>query len=497
MFPPFPQEKAAEVLSALVSSIYMGKISFQQISRPSQERKDQGIMLGALVCQNQEGNTVNLVTNSGIAKILNFNSYTQELSEADDSTNCQFTYVPPIVKAEQIEQALSLNDTEIHRLTEQIQKLKKDSAAKTEVTAQSQEISRLQSKLQNLCGQSLEKVHNLYSFACADKQMRSLKEICSQYNTGKLPPTGTGDCCAPKLLHYAYQNDLIPLSMAELYWHSEGVSAGSPEVAPRSGAMSVAKGGHSDGKAGTPNIQITNLQTPCDSRCGILLPAMLGLRILYRDQHIIIVNKQSGVLSVPGRGPEKQDCIVNRVRRLFPNCIEQPSVHRLDMETSGLLILAFTKEAHKELNRQFENRQVHKEYEALLDGVLAKKGIPKTGTMELFFRLDVDNRPHQIWDAENGKSAITEWEILNVERYHSPDGTTRNATRVRFIPHTGRTHQLRLASADSHGFGVPIIGDTLYGTCNPGERLLLHAKKIRFQHPITGEEMDFTCEPEF
>jgi tRNA pseudouridine32 synthase/23S rRNA pseudouridine746 synthase len=241
------------------------------------------------------------------------------------------------------------------------------------------------------------------------------------------------------------------------------------------------------------------LTPPCDERCGILLPAMLGLRILYRDDAICVVNKQSGLLSVPGRGEDKQDCIESRFRRLFGDKVEikQPAVHRLDMETSGIMILVFTKEAHRELNRQFEAKEVQKEYVALLDGVLPKMGIAPHGTMELFFRLDVDNRPHQIWDAENGKSAVTEWQILGVERYHAPDGTTRNVTRVLFMPHTGRTHQLRLASSDSHGFGCPIIGDTLYGHCDEGERLMLHAKKISFTHPLTGERMIFECEPEF
>ena len=167
------------------------------------------------------------------------------------------------------------------------------------------------------------------------------------------------------------------------------------------------------------------------------------------------------------------------------------------METSGLLILAFTKEAHKNLNRQFEDGLVKKQYIALLDGVLAKKGIPEEGQSELYFRLDIDNRPHQIWDEVYGKKAITQWKCLNVEDYTSPDGNRRAVTRVLFIPHTGRTHQLRLASADSHGFGIPIIGDTLYGTCAKGERLMLHAQYISFTHPITGQQMEFNCPAPF
>ena len=129
--------------------------------------------------------------------------------------------------------------------------------------------------------------------------------------------------------------------------------------------------------------------------------------------------------------------------------------------------------------------------------LFAKKGIEKSGTMELFFRLDIENRPHQIWDRENGKSAVTQWQIENVEYYTAPDKSRRPATRVTFIPHTGRTHQLRLAAADSHGFGLPIIGDTLYGHCEKGERLLLHASELSFTHPRTKQKMDFLCPPEF
>ncbi len=214
------------------------------------------------------------------------------------------------------------------------------------------------------------------------------------------------------------------------------------------------------------------------------------------------MNKQSGLLSVPGRGPEKIDSVETRLRRLFPDCIKQPAVHRLDMETSGIMILALTKDSHRKMNQEFEVREVKKEYTALLDGILAEKKIQneriqKEGGMELYFRLDIENRPHQIWDRENGKKAVTQWKILDIERYHAPDGTTRNATRVLFIPRTGRTHQLRLASADIHGFGTPIIGDTLYGHCADGERLLLHASKIEFTHPKTGEKMIFESKAPF
>ncbi|MBR1537661.1 MAG: RluA family pseudouridine synthase [Treponema sp.] len=451
MFPPLPEEKAAKVLDILVQKLNSGETELIQVSRVSEERKNQGVMLGVLVCEDENGNEVKLVTNSGISKKLKTENGKLEISFNEKTDFLQF--VEPIVSAKKIEEALSENDKKIHELTKKIKSLK-----------DSQEKLNIKNELKGLCAQSLDKVFNLYSFHCIDGKSRPLKDICQTYNKGKLPPTGTGDCCAPKLLDYAFSHKLKPISLSEIKYEKQ--------------------------KAGA-------FVSPCDERCGILLPAMTGLRILYRDDEICVVNKQSGLLSVPGR--VEKDSVETRFLSLFGKTVEikQPAVHRLDMETSGIMILAFTREAHRELNRQFEAKEIQKEYIALLDGILQKKGVSSHGTMELFFRLDVENRPHQIWDSVNGKSAVTEWQILGVERYHAPDGSMRNCTRVLFMPHTGRTHQLRLASADSHGFGLPIIGDTLYGKCEKGERLMLHAKKISFTHPKTGERMTIECENEF
>ena len=503
MFPPFPQEKAAKILEELILSLQNGEVELVQVARPSEERKNQGVMLGALVCKDKNGNEVKLVTNSGNAKKIGNGK-----RKTENDFFGEIVFVEPVVSAEEIENALAENDKEIHELTEQINN--------EQLAISSEQLKELRKQREKLCSLSLEKVHDLYKFHCIDGKIRSLKEICEMYNGGKLPPTGTGDCCAPKLLDYAFSHELMPISLAETeYTARRGNDCSTAEGVPLAvwsdsgSAESVTAKPDRPEEQGRakrcpePNFPLSTfhfpLTPPCDERCGILLPAMLGLRILWRDEAICVVNKQSGLLSVPGRGEDKQDCIESRFRRLFGDKVEikQPAVHRLDMETSGIMILAFTKEAHRELNRQFEAKEVQKEYVALLDGILPKMGIAPHGTMELFFRLDVDNRPHQIWDAENGKLAVTEWQILGVERYHAPDGTTRNVTRVLFMPHTGRTHQLRLASCDSHGFGCPIIGDTLYGHCDEGERLMLHAKKISFTHPLTGKQMIFECEPEF
>lgn len=443
MFPPFDEKEAYSLCLKISENLRNGSYSICSSSIESPERKNSPVMIGSLICKDKDNETVKLFAISGSTKKIKKNM--------DDD----LVFVDAIVSPEQIEKALEKNDDEIHALTNTI----------NSYTGPVEVLESLKKKRLKLTSQSQKNVFDLYSFNCIDGKTRSLNEICKN----NFPPTGTGECCEPKLLDYAFKNNLQPVSMAEiLFVRDEKFQEQENKTIP-----------------------------PCEERCALILPSMLGINILYRDEYIIVVNKQSGLLSVPGRGPDKQDCIVNRVKKLFPNCIQQPAVHRLDMETSGIMVLAFTKEAHKNINRQFEEGLVQKKYIALLDGILPKLKIPNEGQMELYFRLDIDNRPHQIWDDVNGKKAVTQWKILGVERYTDPAGQTRNATRVLFIPHTGRTHQLRLASADKHGFNVPIIGDTLYGTCTPGQRLMLHAQYIKFTHPTTGQTMEFTCPAEF
>ncbi len=197
--------------------------------------------------------------------------------------------------------------------------------------------------------------------------------------------------------------------------------------------------------------------------------------ILLKDPVFIVVNKPGGLLSVPGRGPEKQDCVVNRIKKLFPDCLEQPSVHRLDMYTSGLMILALTKDAHRHLSRQFEERKVLKKYIALVEGKV--KG--NSGKIDLAFRLDINNRPYQVYDPVHGKQGISVW-----RKQSEKDGVTR----VEFQPLTGRTHQLRLHASHKLGLGTPIVGDMLYGNGKDGEPMMLHAFYLGFEHPQSGKE---------
>jgi tRNA pseudouridine32 synthase/23S rRNA pseudouridine746 synthase len=207
----------------------------------------------------------------------------------------------------------------------------------------------------------------------------------------------------------------------------------------------------------------------------IILP---GLDIVFEDKHIVVVNKPSGLLSVPGKGEANQDCVAARVKELYPGCIDQPSVHRLDQDTSGLLLLALTESAHRTLSIQFMEKLVGKRYIALLDGLVDGE----SGVIDLKFRLDPDNRPYQVYDPDKGKQGVTRWRRLGVEN---------GRTRVEFMPLTGRTHQLRLHSAHAKGLGVPIVGDRLYGTGTGPGQLKLHACTLRFRHPATRQPMEF------
>lgn len=208
------------------------------------------------------------------------------------------------------------------------------------------------------------------------------------------------------------------------------------------------------------------------------------IEIIHENEEFVIVNKPGGLLAVPGRGPDKQDSVVTRIKARYGEIIDQPSVHRLDMYTSGLMVLALTRQCHRALSIQFEQRQVSKKYLALLDGVVEQD----SGTIQLSFRLDVNNRPYQIYDPVQGKEGITHWKKLSVEN---------QKTRIEFTPITGRTHQLRLHASHPKGLGTPIVGDKLYGTGREGDQMCLHASELQFFHPITGDKISFTSEVPF
>ena len=467
MFPPFSQESARHYCNKLISLIEKGQVELKQCGRESRERKGQGLMIGALVCWEVGGGEADSedsgFQSSGRRVVLYaVSGNNKELKAACEIKNLfpeKTIFVPSIVSSEKIDKALEENDLKIHQLTDQINK-------RTLVNKTSPERQSLIAERTELTDASLRKVFSLYDFTRFDGKKISLDTIISRHNN-HLPPTGTGDCCAPKLLSYAFAHRLEPVSMDEVYY--------GRDTAHKIKGCSYA---------------------PCDERCGYILPEILGLEILYRDSDLIVVNKASGLLSVPGKGEEKQDCVEARIRKLYPDAPRQPAVHRLDMETSGILILALNSETHRAMNEAFASGLVHKKYIALLDGIL--RGKPE-GRTELPFRLDTENRPRQIYDAENGKLGITEWKKLGVEKLEW-GGMTKQVTRIEFSPLTGRTHQLRLAAScplELGGLGLPIVGDTLYGKCENGQRLMLHAAEITFRHPTSGQVMHIVCKPDF
>ncbi|OGS80144.1 MAG: RNA pseudouridine synthase [Gallionellales bacterium GWA2_55_18] len=207
-----------------------------------------------------------------------------------------------------------------------------------------------------------------------------------------------------------------------------------------------------------------------------------GLDLIYRDASLIVVNKPAGLLAVPGRGADKQDCVASRVQAEFPDALV---VHRLDMATSGLLLFARGAEMQRLLSRRFRERAVQKRYVAVVAGSLKSP----TGEIDLPLIADWPNRPRQKVDHESGKPSLTRYRIL------AHDAAT-DTTRVELEPVTGRTHQLRVHLA---AIGHPILGDALYGEKNgdSAERLLLHASMLCFIHPLGGEPLSLASDPPF
>lgn len=206
------------------------------------------------------------------------------------------------------------------------------------------------------------------------------------------------------------------------------------------------------------------------------MPAPAPLQVHFADEHLTVVEKPAGLLSVPGKGEANQDCVASRVRAMFPHAVGPLTVHRLDMDTSGLIVLGLTAQSQAALSRQFEAREVIKEYEAIVAGAIVRDA----GEIDIPIRLDPTNRPRQVIDHVHGKPSRTAFVVI---------GRDSVTTRLRLIPHTGRTHQLRVHCAAPialGGLGAPILGDPLYGERASAPRLLLHAGLLEFRHPQWG-----------
>jgi tRNA pseudouridine32 synthase/23S rRNA pseudouridine746 synthase len=216
------------------------------------------------------------------------------------------------------------------------------------------------------------------------------------------------------------------------------------------------------------------------------------LPVLLATPRYAAIDKPAGLLSVPGRGADKQDCVASRVRSMFPDATGPVTVHRLDMETSGVLLVALDADAHRALSMQFERRTVAKRYIAVLDGAVEGDA----GAITLRHRVDLDDRPRQILDDVHGKEAVTRWRAIDWST--TTEGVMR--TRVEFEPITGRSHQLRIAAAtpvERGGLGAPIAGDSLYGDGASTPRLLLHASLLAFDDPDSGERIEVRSDAPF
>ena len=368
--------------------------------------------------------------------------------------------IEPTVAAELIRES-QFQKAELRRL----QKAYGEKVARAEEALHEveQRIESLKSKRREMSDALQRWLFSQYRMLNARGEEKDLVDIFQDYK-GTLPPAAAGDCCAPKLLQYAYQHHLKPVCMAEFWWGE------SPQAEIR---------------------HHLEYYPACRSRCLPILTWMMQgldvdpnpqecaapqqLPIIYEDSEMWVVDKPSGMLSVPGK--IKRESAYDILKARCGNGEEPFVVHRLDMETSGLLIFAKNGETQRWLQRLFEQRKVEKRYVALVEGILKKDN----GTIDLPMRPNPLDRPRQVIDHEKGRKAVTRYEVIGIE-----DGKTRLA----LYPVTGRTHQLRVHCAHAEGLGHPIIGDQLYG--HPAERLMLHCQHISITSP-SGKPLSFTA----
>lgn len=333
-------------------------------------------------------------------------------------------------------------------------------------------ISALKSERKTRSAALQQKLFEQFGMLNYRGEVKNLCEIFGQ-TVHKTPPASAGECAAPKLLQQAYLHGWKPIAMAEFWWGD------SPKT-------EIRHHGHyypaCKGKC-EPILQhmLQGLQVEENPMLKRMQVPSQNLEIVYEDPWLSVINKPAGMLSVPGK--EDAVSVYSLTREQYPEADGPLTVHRLDMATSGLMLIAKTKRVHQNLQAQFKNRLVRKRYVALLEGIVPKD----KGTVDLPLCLNPLDRPRQMVHTEHGKPAITDYQVL--ERL---DG---KRTRIAFYPRTGRTHQLRIHAAHPLGLHCPIIGDELYG--EKADRLYLHAEYLEFTHPITGETVRITKEAEF
>lgn len=306
------------------------------------------------------------------------------------------------------------------------------------------------------------------------------KNLLEIFGNARFIPSGAGECCAPKLLQTAYLLGLQPLAMAEFWWGTSNPGhyrePGAFFPACRSKCHPIL--GH----------MIQGLRVEPDPAEHYDNKVLAPVRVVWEDEHLAVIEKPEGWCSIPGKSDQPN--LLDEAYRLWPDIQGSVVVHRLDQDTSGLMVLAKTPQIHRALSQQFEQREVKKRYVALLEKAVLRKGAAEEGSLSLPLAPDLENMPRRRVDLEAGKTAVTDYKVLGTETYGG-----RDVTRVAFYPQTGRTHQLRVHSASPQGLNAPILGDRLYG--HVADRLYLHAESLEFTHPVTHERMHFTVPAPF
>jgi tRNA pseudouridine32 synthase/23S rRNA pseudouridine746 synthase len=353
------------------------------------------------------------------------------------------------------------------------------------------EINRLKEERKVRSFALQRKLFDSFRILNARGEERSLFSIFEE-SENKLPPAGAGECAAPKLLQYAYKNQLHPLAMAEFWWKKIPES----RLQQEGGGKTLTQFQY--GRLAENSLRRHGYYYPaCKSKCEPILTFMTQgleiedpplcvkgcnqpLEITFEDEWLVVVNKPAGMLSVPGKNTAES--VYSQMKRCYPDSTGPFVVHRLDMDTSGLMMMAKNELIHKKLQGMFTSRLIEKRYLAILDGIVRHDA----GEISLPLCLDPEERPRQIVHYQYGKKAVTRYAVLK---------RANGLTLVAFYPLTGRTHQLRVHAAHPEGLNVPIKGDRLYG--RPADRLYLHAESLKFTHPVTGKDMVVNTDCDF
>ena len=475
VFDPFTQVEFYQTQSVIINQL---NHQLQQLEDDDELKQGQKILIDI-----EDESQRDVSAYQQIMSLNRANRKQQRKNDEHSLSAIDFIGVKLALAKESVVDKNSLRDLKTHWL-------EKINAAQEDLNVFTDEITHLKEKRKQLSSALQKKLFEQYRFLNSAAIEKNLIELFldTPYQT---PPAGAGDCAAPKLLQYAFKFGLTPLAMAEFWWGQ----------APKSEIR-----------------QHKKIYGACIGKCKPILGHMLAgmaldddpllinpaanktLEIIFQDDVIVVVNKPSGLLSIPGKNIA--DSVYSRIKQQFPNATGTLIVHRLDMATSGLMVLALTQRAQKNLQKQFISRTIKKRYIAILEEQLVQSTTTffdkKSGDITLPLRGNFDDRPRQLVCFEQGKAAKTQWQVIE---------QIAGRTKLYLYPETGRTHQLRVHCAHPLGLNLPILGDDLYGSNNHSssndtdgkniQRLHLHAEMLTLSHPITKEVMTFQIDAEF